>query len=981
MLAATTLCLPSRTRTPNAIPVRLMPGRVVLILISFFFFSFSTYGQAPDIEWQKTFGGTHYDEAECIVQTTDGGYIIAGWTYSTDGDITNAYSNGYGDAWVIKTDPVGNIQWQKIIGGNGYEDALMIRQTGDGGYILTGHTSSKDGDLSMNYNDSYDALVVKLDGSGNIQWIRNIGGWGYDVLISVETDPAGGYILGGYSGSNNEDVSGNHGDLDAWIVKLDNAGNIVWQKSVGGSLKDVSWSVVPVSGGYIFGGHSQSSNGDISTNRGQFDVMVGKLDLSGNLLWVKTMGGSGDDWTNEMIATSDGGVILTGYTFSSNGDVSLNRGQNDVWVIKLDGSGNLQWQRTYGGSDYDEAHSIKQTADGGFVVAGRSRSGNGDVSGNHGDNDYWVFRIDITGNIIWQKSLGGTQQDVAHWIEPTSDGSFIIAGTSHSSDGEITYNRGRSDIWIVKLGLCALNEPAVPAIVNGSGTPCANVATTYSIDAVADATGYTWTVPVGWTIISGQGTTSISVLPATNAGNISVLAFNTCRTSTRQLLAVVPYTVPTPQVLVTVFPTAVICEGVQVDFTAEASGVVDPVYQWKKNGINTGTGTDTYRDWTLQQGDVITCEVTSFTPCGNRTITPTGITMTVITPVTPGVSVTASDTKICVGQSVEFTATTVNAGSSPVYQWLVNNQPAGTNAPVFRSSALADGDLVSCRILASLSCMSVPEASSVPVGISVDSDITSAVDISSPKTTICKNERLEFTASVINAGQSPVYQWKINGAPAASGSPVFTSSNLSNRDVVTCMVTPGTGTCATLPVSSNGIAIIINTLPAVSITPADTTVRPGVQVQLRGGISEPVRAFEWSPGSLLTTPGTLSPLTVPVLERMDYRLQVTTNDGCIITKTATVKPQIAVYVPTAFTPNGDGLNDRYGLAPDTNLELEEFAVFNRWGVKVFATSDLRIQWNGKYKGIDQPADTYIFQLKGKQENKPVFMKGTFSLIR
>jgi hypothetical protein len=167
--------------------------------------------------------------------------------------------------------------------------------------------------------------------------------------------------------------------------------------------------------------------------------------------WQKSLGGSDYDDASSIQQTTDGGFIVAGQTKSNNGDVSGKHGNYDYWIVKLDADGNLVWQKCLGGSDFDEAQSIQQTTDGGFIVAGHSKSNNGDVSGNQGHEDYWIVKLDKDGNLVWQKSLGGSDYDFAYSIQQTTDGGFIVAGQSASNDGDVSGNHGSGDDWIVKL--------------------------------------------------------------------------------------------------------------------------------------------------------------------------------------------------------------------------------------------------------------------------------------------------------------------------------------------------------------------------------------------------------------------------------------------------------------------------------------------------------------------------------------------------
>lgn len=408
------------------------------------------WGQAPTIQWQKSLGGSLRDYTKSIRQTSDGGYILAGSSESTNGDVVG--NHGAFDCWVVKMDQSGNMQWQKSLGGSVSDGANSIEQTLDGGYILAGYSGSDNGDVTGNHA-SDDYWVVKLDQSGNIQWQKSLGGSGLDQANFIQQTSDGGYIVAGISNSNDGDVTGNHGGHDYWVVKLNPSGNIQWQKSLGGSTIDFATAIRQTSdNGYIVAGYTLSNDGDVTLNHGFRDYWIVKLDSSGNMLWQKSFGGSGTDQAHDIQQTQDGGYIIAGYVLSSDGEVTEHRGSRDYWIVKVDPSGNLQWQKTLGGTNIDEAHSISQTPDGGYIVGGHSESTDGDVTANHGIFDYWIVKLGATGNIEWQKSLGGSNTESLYSIRQTSDNGYILAGVTQSGDGDLTLFHGMYDIWVVKLG-------------------------------------------------------------------------------------------------------------------------------------------------------------------------------------------------------------------------------------------------------------------------------------------------------------------------------------------------------------------------------------------------------------------------------------------------------------------------------------------------------------------------------------------------
>ncbi|MDR0793182.1 MAG: T9SS type A sorting domain-containing protein [Chitinophagaceae bacterium] len=446
--------------------------------------------QAPAIQWQKSLGGSAFDNAYSVQQTTDGGYIVAGYSKSNnDGDVSGNHGNF--DYWIVKLDNTGAIQWQKSLGGSSDDQAMSIQQTTDGGYIVAGISRSNDGDVSGNHGGDGDYWVVKLDNTGAIQWQKSLGGSGDDWAYSVQQTTDGGYIVAGVSNSNDGDVIDNHdNNADYWIVKLDNTGAIQWQESLGGSGYDGAQSIQQTTdGGYIVAGYSSSNNGNVSGNHGSDDYWIVKLNNTGAIQWQESLGGSGDDEAYSIQQTTDGGYIVAGYSWSNDGNVSGNHGIDDYWIVKLNNTGDIQWQKSLGGSSFEWANSIQQTTDGGYIVAGESSSNNGDVTGNHGGNDYWVVKLDNTGAMQWQKSLGSSAYDEeAYSIQQTTDGGYIVVGNSGSNDGDVTGNHGNADFWVVKLapattpdasGIVYVNKNAPPTS-SGTGNSWANAVTEFA---------------------------------------------------------------------------------------------------------------------------------------------------------------------------------------------------------------------------------------------------------------------------------------------------------------------------------------------------------------------------------------------------------------------------------------------------------------------------------------------------------------------
>ena len=427
---------------------------LITLILPILFFSY-THAQAPAIEWQKSFGGSSSDYGQAIKATPDGGYIAVGRSESTNGDVTGNHGNR--DYWVVKLDAMGVIQWQKSLGGASGDDlAYDVENTTDGGYVIAGYTFANDGDVSGNHGNT-DCWIVKLNAAGTIQWQKTLGGSGYDEAYAIKATPDGGYIVAGNNRSNDGDVSGNHGSYDYWIVKLDSTGAIMWQKSLGGTGADYARAIEnTLDGGYIVAGYTSSNNGDVTGNHGEQDYWIVKLDGNGTMVWQKTLGGTSSDFAYAVQATADGGYVVAGGSSSTNGDITGNHGGQDFWIVKLDANGTILWQKSIGGTSNDFAFSIKTTIDGGFIVAGESTSSDGDVVGNQGGTDYLIVKLDALGTIQWQKTMGGNNNDVPSDIQVTADNGYVIVGYSSSNSGDVTGNHGYQDYWVVKLAPDAL---------------------------------------------------------------------------------------------------------------------------------------------------------------------------------------------------------------------------------------------------------------------------------------------------------------------------------------------------------------------------------------------------------------------------------------------------------------------------------------------------------------------------------------------
>ena len=430
-------------------------------LSALLFSVFILNAQDPNILWQRTIGGSGDEYFYDLKQTDDGGYILGGASRSDiSGEKTEA-SNGNLDMWVLKIDPNGEILWQNSIGGSAPDDLHTIELTSDGGYILSGESSSDiSGDKTENSRGFDDFWIVKLDISGIVEWDKTIGGSDLDWFPQIRVTNDGYYVCGASSSNISGDKIENAiGQDDYWLLKLDTFGNIVWQNTIGGVNTDFFQSLAATNdGGCIIGGFSDSDiSGDKTENsKGGHDYWIVKVDDAGNLEWDKTIGGADGDFLYSIIQTSDNGFLLTGRSASNiSGDKTENsQGLDDFWIVKLDNLGNIQWQNTIGGNNSDKAYSTAQTIDGGYIIGGYSRS---DISGDKEENsqgnfDYWLVKLNDLGIIEWQNTIGGSDGDGITVLIQSSDNTYLVGGNSSSNiSGDKNENsRGEADFWIIK---------------------------------------------------------------------------------------------------------------------------------------------------------------------------------------------------------------------------------------------------------------------------------------------------------------------------------------------------------------------------------------------------------------------------------------------------------------------------------------------------------------------------------------------------
>ncbi len=432
----------------------------------FLLFSSSLIFAQPGIQWQKCLGGTKNDFPGGMIQTSDGGYIMAGQTQSNDSDATS--NHGKNDLWIVRMNSKGTIQWQKTYGGSQDDNGGAIIEALDGGYIIAASTNSDDGDLQgIRQPDisQSDVWIFKIDTAGKILWQKIYGGSKNDFATSIIPGGEGEYAVSAASESTDGDVKGYHGGsgFDIWVFQISQNGSLGWQKTFGGTQDDEGGIMQTSGGGFAIIGTTYSHDGDVigrhTIDTTLSDVWLVKLSGIGDIEWQKTYGGSKYEEGNSLIETLDHGYAIAGFTTSADGDASGLHGSyfSDCWIVKTDNAGKIEWQKCLGGSNGDIAYSILQTSDSGYIVSANTSSSDGDVTGYHDNTDCWVFKLSKSGKLVWQKTFGGSASDAnsGSGIMQTADSGFLIATVTSSSDGNVSGRRGDStrdgDIWLVKL--------------------------------------------------------------------------------------------------------------------------------------------------------------------------------------------------------------------------------------------------------------------------------------------------------------------------------------------------------------------------------------------------------------------------------------------------------------------------------------------------------------------------------------------------
>lgn len=433
--------------------------------------------QTPGVRWSKTMTPNTYTEAIYDVKPTkDKGLVIAGTDsviYSFDffPEEKSANHNGI----IAKIDSTGNLVWKKFFSDWRYGASTSVEETRDGGFVLAGYNNP------LTLPDTSAFVVFKLDSDANVEWQKQLGGRGADKAYDVIQTVDNGYLAVGKTASHDRDVTDNHSRPpeypyswnalhDIWAVKFDASGNIIWKKCYGGLENETGQAVIETpDGGFIIVGTSESTEGDLTNNKGGVDGWIIKIDANGNVLWQKNLGGTGNDYFRSIVVATDGDYVITGASESNDGDVSGNHGGLDLWTIKIDGNGNIKWSKCLGGTASDYGASITRTLNGNLLIGGTTSSANGDVAHNNGAEDMWTLLMSPDGELIWQKTTGTNRNDFGLAATASSDNDFAIAGFELSTV-QGNGNLPEFDAALYSLGNSSTIKGSVYMDANSNGT-------------------------------------------------------------------------------------------------------------------------------------------------------------------------------------------------------------------------------------------------------------------------------------------------------------------------------------------------------------------------------------------------------------------------------------------------------------------------------------------------------------------------------
>ncbi len=973
-----------------------------------------------DTIWARKYGSNSADIPFAVMQLNDCNILICGLAGAGNGDVPPI--KGDADAWVLKIDPDGNIIWSKTFGGTKDDWLYGMCQDANNNIFLVGTTFSSDGDIS-NPLGSTDCWLIKLDLSGNLLLSKCYGGTGNDRGYTIINASNGQLMIGGESSSTDGDAKNNHGRTDWLVLTIDTLGNVIWSKCFGGTQVDYleGHTVVKINENlFALAGSSTSSNDEMPGNYGCTDYRLVTIDSSGNLLTSHNYGGSNCDYATSLVKTPDGNCIILGESTSNDIDVKDHIGSYDFWMVKVDMAGKILYSKSLGTQGFDQGDVIINTLDYGYVVGGFSE-GNYCGTGNRAEN-WLILKLDHSFD-----NYNDSVVNNDHSVRLCNNDSVLFNGSYISSPG-IHYSAANSakcdsgtfiniikDTFKIDLGkdtsLCKGDTITLNAGLANSYL-WSNDSTSQKINVFASG--------IYWVQASDgkcQSNDSISISfkspPVISLGNDTTLctgqtlklngglasSYLWSNDSTTQSI-----NVSIPGIYWLKASNASDCfseDSINVSF--KQSPVIDlgnDTTLCSGNSITLYAGVANTYLWSngsTSSSIVIVDSGTYWVRAGDQQCSSTdSINISFNTP--PVINL-GNDTTICKGEKL-----ILNGGKATTYQWsngsadssiIVSSAgiywvreniglcPASDSiniavnpSPVVnlgRDTALCFGDSLllnagqantyiwSTGATSPSIAVSSPGTYWVQAGngtcygadsINILFDSVPVVNLGND-TTVCQGATV-----ALHAGQASTYLWS-NGSTASSIN-VNTTNNY--------WVTDYNGNCK----STDTVFVLFKSLPVNTLI-SDTTLCNGKTLLLNAGLAN---SYLWSTGA--TTQN------ITVTQTGEYNVIINYFNVCTVQYSATVKFAecgCEMLMPTAFTPNNDGKNDIFRPANRTGCDAATFTVYNRWGRKVFETSNVVNGWDGYYNGVLQGEGVYVWQIIAIKDGKQKLFKGTVTLIR
>jgi len=916
----------------------------VIITIFLFFLHNNIYSQNPFLHFAFNVGGAGGDNGESVVADHLGNIYTTGYFGGTaDFDpgpgVANLTASGTTNIYVAKYTAGGSYQWAFSIpssAGYGAGNSIFVDAAGNlyvtGTFLGDADFDPGPGVATLTSNGSTDFFVAKYNTAGVYQWAFNIGGVDPDYAYSVAADAAGNvFVTGSFQGAVDFDPGAGTANItsigiqDAFLAKYNAAGVYQWAFNLGTSFASNRGASVAVDGSsnvYVTGTFYAAVDFDPGPGTAILtaqsnDLFLAKYSSSGAYQWAFNVGGATSDVGYDVAIDMSGNVYLSGYF---QGPADFDPGPGGAIVI---GAGAFLAKYNAAGQ-YQWVIPILNTG-GGNINIGIS------------------IAFDVAGNIY----LTGH-----------------FSNTADFNPGAATNNltaTGQSDIFVAKYS--AVGNYFWAFDVGGTGTST-NVGSSIAVD---DAGGIFVTGNFLGTadFDPNAGVTNLS--SNANSSDIFLAKYSPC-----------PFLAgPGP-----IAGNTSVCGG--SPNTYSITPIVGALsYTWTLPSGWTGTSTTSTINTTAgNNGGVIS--VTVNYPCGPSTSQ--SLTVTANPVLTASVVLFANPTgTICAGKSMKFTARSIGTTPAINYDFKVNGVSQQSGIDTTYTTVPADGDAVTCTITATGACLVSPNATSNTIIASVASFTPTVNLVASNPGPVCEGTPIQFSATASNLGSSTVinYDFKINGAINQSGSAtVFNPGTLyAGVNSISASIRVVGGTCMTTNVgNSNIIPINVDAIPVISFNPPSQTIILGSSTPLNANVSVTGGTYLWTPSTGLSDPTALNPMASPTVNTT-FNLHVVTNAGCVADKTTTIKVFNEVYIPNAFVPNGNALNRVFKIPSGTNLKLDHFDIFNRFGNKVFSTSDINEGWDGTYKGTAAMQGTYVYVIKGTDFRGDFFLKGTVLLIR